>query len=377
MWQNLIAEFSTISLFMKSDMRTKFMELRYRPGTNLTTEFDRIRIEYERCSQNGIEISDSDYRALITKFVPVNLAAFIATITAQAQASLLLRRQQQGLGTGNDEEERSEEMSLSPENMMILLTQEWEHLENEKPTKFSKAKETLPGLATLTMVSERPGAKAGGGNRWHGRGRGPQRPIGVCWSCGEPGHRQSACPKGSNDQCTNHVPQTNQNRCYNHPNRNSGGCPNYSQNFHQNNGTANAANFSNLDNIAGAWSATQTYVEYLDDVLKYPLWTEDDEVWTLGNDIDAAFFDEVNEEDNPWADMPDLLPVEDESGSKGTQTEFRVSNICGDEHNQITHQNGDDDLDPMCLLLQLSTNQLFSIGTHVSNVRTVLCVCRK
>ena len=42
MWQNLIAEFSTISLFMKSDMRTKFMELHYRPGANLTTEFDRI-----------------------------------------------------------------------------------------------------------------------------------------------------------------------------------------------------------------------------------------------------------------------------------------------------------------------------------------------
>ena len=75
-------------------------------------------------------------------------------------------------------------------------------------------------------------------------------------------------------------------------------------------------------------------------------WTDDDEVWTLGNDIDAAFFDEVNEEDDPWADMPDLLPAENESGLKGTQTEFRVSNICGDEHDQITHRNGDDDLDP-------------------------------
>jgi len=85
-------------------------------------EFNRIRIEYEHCSPNGIEISDSDYCVLITKFVPVNLAAFITTVTAQAQASLLLRCQQQGLRTGVEDEERSEEMSLSPENMMTLLT---------------------------------------------------------------------------------------------------------------------------------------------------------------------------------------------------------------------------------------------------------------
>jgi len=125
---------------------------------------------------------DTPHHGLIIKFVPVNLAAFIATITTQAQASLLLRHQQQGFGTGNDDEERSEEMSLSPEDMMILLTQEWEYLENEKSTKFSKPKETLPSLVVLMMVSERPSAKAGGGNRWRGRGHGPQRPIGVCWS---------------------------------------------------------------------------------------------------------------------------------------------------------------------------------------------------
>jgi len=109
-----------------------------------------------------------------------------------------------------------------------------------------------------------------------------------------------------------------QNQCYNHPNRNSGGCLNNSQTFHQNSGTANAVDFSNLENIAGAWSVTPTHVEYLDDILEYPLWTEDDKVWTLGNDIDVAFFDEVNKEDNSWADMPDLLPAEDESGLKGT-----------------------------------------------------------
>ena len=55
---------------------------------------------------------------------------------------------------------------------------------------------------------------------------------------------------------------------------------------------------SNTD-TCGAWSVTLTDVEYLDDVLEYPLWMEDDEVWTLGNDIDTAIFDEVNEEDDP------------------------------------------------------------------------------
>ena len=107
------------------------------------------------------------------------------------------------------------------------------------------------------------------------------------------------------------MPQTNQNQCYNHPNCNSGGHLHNSQNFRQNNSSANATDFSNLNNIAGTWSATPTHVKYLDDVVKYPLWTEDDEVWILGNDIDAVFFDKVNKGDNPWADMPGLLPAED------------------------------------------------------------------
>ena len=58
-------------------------------------------------------------------------------------------------------------LEMSPESMMTLTLEEYDHQANKKT---SKPKDT--GVAASTMASEKPGSRTGGGKG--GKGKGPQ-----------------------------------------------------------------------------------------------------------------------------------------------------------------------------------------------------------
>jgi len=65
-WAGLVTEFSMCSMLKRSNMRADFMALSFTPGLNLRDEFSRVTTEYEQLINLGVEVSDKEYRSLIS-----------------------------------------------------------------------------------------------------------------------------------------------------------------------------------------------------------------------------------------------------------------------------------------------------------------------
>jgi hypothetical protein len=66
-------------------------------------------------------------------------------------------------------------LEMSPEAMMTLALEEYDHQSDKRPSKPKDA-----GVTESMIASEKPGLKTGGGRG--GKGKSPQKPKGVCWN---------------------------------------------------------------------------------------------------------------------------------------------------------------------------------------------------
>ncbi|KAI0668631.1 hypothetical protein C8Q78DRAFT_993233 [Trametes maxima] len=125
-----------------------------------------------------IDVSDTEYASVIVNFLPDSLSAFISQLSAQMKLQARLAPATADAATLAS----AERPVIEPDVMIELVLEEWERRRDEKRTK--KPKDT--GVAASAVSTEKP--------KWKGRGKGPQRPVGVCWNCGGKGHREAACP---------------------------------------------------------------------------------------------------------------------------------------------------------------------------------------
>jgi len=282
-WAGLITEFSMRSMLKRSNMRADFMALSFTPGSNLRNEFSRVTTEYEQLINLGVEVSDEEYRSLIFKFVPIEIANHLSSVSASMKTLRLAQKLTQSPGASETPAVDSE---LDPTVLMDIALDHWEMLERQKISKL-KMKETKrdPGVAAAgIMSSEKPGTKTGGGNRWKGKGRNARTDTKAetrreleCWNCGGKGHRTDKCPSLKQDKR-----ESSSNSRFNH-----------SKSFKEKekekststSSPSAAANLANLDDVAGAWSA---YPFDLEDVTgawsSYPFSLDDDAL-----DLSSAF----------------------------------------------------------------------------------------
>jgi hypothetical protein len=175
---------------MRSSLHSEFMHMGYEEGADLRAQFYRIRMEYEELMNAGASVSEQDYRSLVINFVLAKISAFLAHLSASMRAlDQVHSRKNKRLGIsppsteaiGNSDPSVDD---LDAEDLMQLAIGEWDR----QGIRKSKGKETAnnsSGMALATVASEKPGAKSGGGKRL---------PQGVCWNCGEKGHKRDACP---------------------------------------------------------------------------------------------------------------------------------------------------------------------------------------
>jgi hypothetical protein len=282
-WAGLVTEFSMRSMLKRSNMRADFMALSFTPGSNLRDEFSRVTTEYEQLINLGVEVSDEEYRSLIFKFVPIEIANHLSSVSASMKTLHLAQKLTQSPGASVTPAVDTE---LDPTVLMDIALDHWEMLERQKISKL-KMKETKrdPGVAAAgIMSSEKPGTKTGGGNRWKGKGRGARTDTKAetrreleCWNCGGKGHRTDKCPSPKQDKR-----ESSSNSRFNH-----------SKSFKEKekekststSSPSAAANLANLDDVAGAWSA---YPFDLEDVTgawsSYPFSLDDDAL-----DLSSAF----------------------------------------------------------------------------------------
>jgi hypothetical protein len=145
----------------------------------------------------GVDISDEEYRSLIFKFVPFEIANYLSSVSVSMKTLCLAQKLTLSPGAsatliGNSE--------LDPNVLMDIALKHWEMLEWQKVLKL-KMKETKwdPGVAMAgIMSSERLGMKTGGENQWRGKRRNMRnartdtkvelRHEVECWNCGGKGH---------------------------------------------------------------------------------------------------------------------------------------------------------------------------------------------
>jgi Zinc knuckle len=84
-------------------------------------------------------------------------------------------------------------LEMSAEAMMLLVLEEYDRKADSNPIKSKDV-----GVAASIISSKKPGSKTEGGKG--GKGKGPRKPIGVCWNCGGKGHKQDECPSPKPDE---------------------------------------------------------------------------------------------------------------------------------------------------------------------------------
>ena len=125
-WAGLITEFSMRSMLKHSNMRADFMALSYTPGSNLCDEFSCVTTEYEQLINLGIEVSDEEYRSLIFKFVPIEIANHLSSVSASMKTLCLAQKLTQSPGASETPAVDSE---LDPTVLMDIALDHWEMLE--------------------------------------------------------------------------------------------------------------------------------------------------------------------------------------------------------------------------------------------------------
>jgi hypothetical protein len=289
--------------------------MRYAPGANLHTELDCVRVEYETLLNTDVEISDNDYCTLIINFLPSHLASFVAQISANTKAIAMVQHANAAAAsTAPLPPIDPKLLEMSAEAMMLLALKEYDRKADSKPTKPKDA-----GVAASMISSEKPGSKTGGGKG--GKGKGPRKPIGVCWNCGGKGHKQDEClsPKPDKKSKDQKTPNAKGNSPGSKPKPAAGPS-----------NTANAAASATLDEVAGAWSVfdLENIVAHLessgvDPVYDGALWALDPPL-TWNTELVSDHGDAI---DFPDLDTPDLLSVQgsdDQTTSEHHFVEIKV-----------------------------------------------------
>ena len=199
MWTGIVLEFSRKLILMKANLHTEFINMRYKKGADLWAEFSRICMKYVALLNIGIKVSDDDYSSLILNFVPENIAAHLANVSAGMKAHALVL---------TTDKEKEVELSLDASTLMQFALEEWDCRAPARKAREKSKENANNGMALATVSSEKPGAKASGGDKRKHFGK-----CGECWNCGDKGHKRDTCtkPKQENNNSSEGKGQQNSN----------------------------------------------------------------------------------------------------------------------------------------------------------------------
>ncbi|PIL28278.1 hypothetical protein GSI_09566 [Ganoderma sinense ZZ0214-1] len=259
-WASICSDMGAKSLLQRANLRRDFTNMRYTPGADLHAEVDRLRLAYENLITLEVKISDAEYASTIIAFLPHDLSAFVAQLSAQIRAHDLMTP-----ATTTAAPVDPDKPPIDPEVMLTLVLEEWERRQGERKT--TKGKDRDPGLAAAVLSSEKPK-----------RGRGPH----ICPS-----------PAPNKDDESNNLLQ-NQNPPPPPP-ANPAAAP-------AANTVARPYGAYNLDDIAGAWSALapQLLDSDLDD--------DNASVCDPWSDDAASAYSDPTEDLEAAQSLPDLIP---------------------------------------------------------------------
>jgi hypothetical protein len=155
MWSAIILEFTQKSMLVCSNMHLRFMAMRYMSGANLHTELDHVRVKYETLLNADVAVTDNDYCTLVINFLPSHLASFVTQISVNMKAITMVQHAASVASATTPVTPLDPKLlEMSPESMMTLALEEYDH---QADKKTSKPKDT--GVAASTMASKKPGLK--------------------------------------------------------------------------------------------------------------------------------------------------------------------------------------------------------------------------
>jgi len=299
MWKGLVTEFTKKSMLMKANLHAEFMQLRYQKNTDLRNEFDRVRMKYVALLNAGIPVSADDYRSLILNFVPPEYGSFLAHISAGIKAYAMINP------TSPTADGLEVDCGLDAEALMQFAIEEWDRREPERKGK-AKATSNDTGTALATVSSEKPGARAGGGDKTK-RGR----RFGECWNCGGKGHRRDTCPtpkkdKDSKDSSSDSKKDPKNENKSNSNNRGKGNSNSSGSNSNSGASSskktdANAA----VDEVEGAWAVMSPAELIFDDLYEFLTELDEDDMPELESVTADA--------EDPRDDLPDTVRIKNGS----------------------------------------------------------------
>ncbi|KAF7371239.1 Transcription factor [Mycena sanguinolenta] len=217
MWEQLSNEFTALSSHIIASMQADFDNCNCSEKENVRTHLDQLRIKYMALVGVGVVMSDSQYSTRIINSLPRAYQRYLATIISSVKAALIAtniarttataattsasaagaRSAAAGLSIISGNTVATQAVTLDPEYLMHLATEEWDRIEAEKKKNSPKSRNDNTGVALSALPqwngassSSRSGKPSGKGNR---KGN-DQRPKGVCWNCGGKGHVRSKCP---------------------------------------------------------------------------------------------------------------------------------------------------------------------------------------
>ncbi|GBE84202.1 hypothetical protein SCP_0601800 [Sparassis crispa] len=307
-WSAIVSEFTQKSILIRSNLRTQFSNLCYTPGADLHAEFDRIRVKHEELLNLEINISEAEYASLIIAFLPPDLSAFVLQISATAKATMLMQQRAAAMSSTTPSTTAvlsqidldKEKPLLDAETLMALVLEEWDR---RKMLKGAMPKVKDPGVAASAVSTEKPKG---------GKGKGPRKPVGVCWNCGGKGHKEADCPtpkQGSRDKDKG------------------------SKSAEPSKSTSKptAASAVTLDDIAGAWSAFIP-ADFSDDSVSSVL-----DLWSVSDD--DSDYSALTEASTDNDEMPDLVSMSNLSASEFDDESASDAQSC-DAGDAISHEDG-------------------------------------
>ena len=182
-WAGLVEEIKKKLLRMQSNLRSEFMNMRYKLGADLREQLDRVRLNYEALIKVDVSVSDDDYRSLVINFLSPELSSFVTRFSVDKKALMMTNGSSSASATG---ESWSADRASDAEALMRMAVDEWDRCKAENELA-SKGMVMDMNTDLVTVLAEEP-VKGSGGRKSRKRGK-P-----VCWNCGDRGHNRGACP---------------------------------------------------------------------------------------------------------------------------------------------------------------------------------------
>jgi hypothetical protein len=249
LWAAIVAEFTQKSQMAQAHLRSELMAMRAKGGTSLHTEFDRLCSAHDDCLAAGVTISEDEYRSIIINFCPPSLGSFISQVSANAKINSILMKVITSTSTSTlapipiTSTSTLAPISLDLELMISIILEEYDRRGKFIRKDAKEPKDSSPGVAATTHASEKPGSTSGGGKNK----RGPRKPVGVCWTCGDPNHKKDQCPQKDNSNGKDDKGKGKPSKSPNNSNQGASGSK-----------TTNSANVALLDENVGTWTAIVT-----------------------------------------------------------------------------------------------------------------------